>query len=299
MQSLFRSTTLTVPANGTLSGTYSLTNLNVSNGPVNVVFNFSFAGAGGATWSTTMTVPFAGPQPVLSINATSSSGTGACNGVGNAASGQAAFAPGEIISVYGTGLGNFAQAATVTPLPEYMAGFEASVDYVPTPLYYVSPTQVNLQIPYETVVGEPGGSMLEVGNPYTYLNCYFAIASAAPGIFSYADTGTNSSPIGSGSAKAGQEVAIYVTGVGQVNPLPDDGSVPLANSNPAPTLPVSITVGGVAVQQPFAYIGTPNWSVGVLQINFTIPSGVGIGQQPVVVTVGSAQSLPANITISQ
>jgi len=37
----------------------------------------------------------------------------------------------------------------------------------------------------------------------------------------------------------------------------------------------------------------------VLQINFTIPSGVGTGQQPVVVTVGTAASSPANITISQ
>ena len=296
IQSLLGSTT--IPAHGTLSGSYSLANLNLFGGLANVVFNFSFA-EGSATWNTSMTVPFTGPQPQLSINQTSNNGSGACHGVGNAASGQVAFAPGGIISVYGTGLGNFAQAASITPLPEYMAGFEASVDFVPAPLYYVSPTQVNLQVPYETVVGMPGGSVLEVGNPYTYLNCYITIASAAPGIFSYADTSTNSSPIGSGSAKVGQEVAIYVTGVGHLTIDPDDGSTPLNNSNPPPTLPVSVTVGGVTVAKPFAYIGTPNWSVGVLQINFTIPSGVGTGQQPVVVTVGTAASSPANITISQ
>jgi uncharacterized protein (TIGR03437 family) len=36
-----------------------------------------------------------------------------------------------------------------------------------------------------------------------------------------------------------------------------------------------------------------------MQINFRIPDGVAPGPQPVVVTVGSAQSLPSNITIAQ
>jgi uncharacterized protein (TIGR03437 family) len=90
-----------------------------------------------------------------------------------------------------------------------------------------------------------------------------------------------------------------VNGVGHVSVDPDDGSTPLANSNPSPLLPVSITVGGIAVAKPYAYIGIPNWSVGVTQINFTIPGGVGTGPQPVVVTVGGVPSLPANITITQ
>jgi uncharacterized protein (TIGR03437 family) len=35
----------------------------------------------------------------------------------------------------------------------------------------------------------------------------------------------------------------------------------------------------------------------VTQINFTIPANVPVGPQPVVVTVGSASSFPATITI--
>ena len=65
-----------------------------------------------------------------------------------------------------------------------------------------------------------------------------------------------------------------------------------------PVQNVSITLGGVAVPQPFAFAGIPSWSVGVLQINFTIPDGVAPGPQPVVVTVGNAASLPANITVA-
>ena len=41
--------------------------------------------------------------------------------------GQQVFAPGMIMSVYGTAFGTLAQAATTIPLPEYMAGFEAYV----------------------------------------------------------------------------------------------------------------------------------------------------------------------------
>ncbi|MGO9008928.1 MAG: protease pro-enzyme activation domain-containing protein [Bryobacteraceae bacterium] len=281
-------TSTTIPANSSIAATYSLRGLDVSNGPVNVPFAFTFASGA----NTALTVPFAGSQPLLAVG-----------GFSNAASGQVAFAPGMLISVYGSGMGNFMQSATVTPLPEYMAGFEAFINYGPglqyqafPPLLYVSPNQVNLQIPYEV----SGAAELVVGNPFTNTNpLTFTVSSAAPGIFSYHDTSTNSSPIGSGSAKAGQEVAIYVTGVGHVTIDPNDGATPLLNSNPPPLLPVSITVGGVAVAQSFAYIGIPNWSVGVTQINFNIPSGVGTGPQPLVVTVGGVPSLPANITIAQ
>jgi uncharacterized protein (TIGR03437 family) len=93
--------------------------------------------------------------------------------------------------------------------------------------------------------------------------------------------------------------------VGQVNPLPNpgdgippDGYPPDPGTTPVPTLPVAVTVGGVPVTH-FQYKGIPSWSVGVMQLNFTIPNGVPAGQQPVVVTVGDVPSLPANITISQ
>jgi uncharacterized protein (TIGR03437 family) len=287
--------TAAIAARGSISNPlpFSLQGLDVSNGPVNVVFTFSGVDAGGANWSTTLTVPFEGPQPVLAVG-----------GFSNAASGQQLFAPGMLISVYGSGMGNYVEAASVTPLPEYMAGFEAYItdqfgNQTYPPLLYVSPNQVNLQIPYEVPAGP---AQLVVGNPYINTSpINFTVSNAAPGIFSY-PLGPNQSPIGdrtTNTARAGQEVAIYVTGVGHVSIDPNDGATPLLNSNPYPVLPVSITVGGVTVAQPFAFMGIPNWSVGVLQINFTIPSGVGTGQQPVVVTVGGAQSLPANITVTQ
>jgi uncharacterized protein (TIGR03437 family) len=49
-----------------------------------------------------------------------------------------------------------------------------------------------------------------------------------------------------------------------------------------------MTIGGVTAHM--EYVGIPSWSVGTLQINFTVPLNVPLGVEPVVVTVGSASS---------
>jgi len=47
------------------------------------------------------------------------------------------------------------------------------------------------------------------------------------------------------------------------------------------------------------HIGEPSWSVGVLQINFTVPAGAETGKQPVVVSVGGLAGAPAYLTVGQ
>jgi uncharacterized protein (TIGR03437 family) len=66
---------------------------------------------------------------------------------------------------------------------------------------------------------------------------------------------------------------------------------------PVPLLPVSVTIGGVAAH--LDYVGLPSWSVGTLQVNFTVPPNAPLGSQPVVVTVGSAASVAATFTVLQ
>ena len=77
------------------------------------------------------------------------------------------------------------------------------------------------------------------------------------------------------------------------------GSTPAPNTEPKPIQPVSVTVGGIAVTTPFAYLGTPAWAIGITQLNFTVPANVSPGLQKVVVTVGGIQSAAANLTIVQ
>jgi uncharacterized protein (TIGR03437 family) len=261
---------------GSVSFAYQLSNVAV---PKNVVFGFAGVDAHGTTWTRQLSVPFSGPQVHLTVG-----------GISNAASGQQVFAPGMILSVYGTGMGNFAQSAAAIPLPQYLAGFEAYINNVPAPLYYVSPNQVNIQIPYETSTGR---ATLTLGNPYENVNYRFTVTAAGPGIFTFPDGSINPSR----AASTGQIVTLFITGEGQVTPSVSTGNTPQGSRIPQPRLPVTVTVGGIpaTVQS----IGIPNWSVGVTQINFTIPSGLTPGVQPVVVTVGTAASPAAKITVTQ
>jgi len=250
--------------------------------PKTVLFTFTGVDASGANWTSSLSIPFSGPQLQLTIG-----------GVANAASGAQSYAPGMIISVYGTALGAYVQSANYVPLPEFLGGFEATVNGVAAPIYYVSPNQVNLQIPYET---QPGQATLTVGNPYVNFDHKITVAPAAPGIFTFADGTINPFP----RAARNDTITLFITGEGQVSPSLATGTAPNARNTsqlPKPVLPVTVTVGGAVANVTFS--GIPNGLVGVTQVNFTIPTNAATGLQPVVVTVGSASSLPANITITQ
>lgn len=251
--------------------------------PANVVFEFSGMDASGTKWSQQLTIPFESAQIPLSIG-----------GVSNAASGQESFAPGMIVSVYGTALGDFVQSAGALPLPQYLAGFEATVNGVTAPLYYVSPNQVNLQIPYET---QTGNATLVVGNPYVNSNNYtLRMAAAAPGIFM-----TNGAPAAPfSSAAAGQVTTLFITGDGAISPSLGDGAAPaggtLLDQLPKPSLPVTVTVAGEKAT--IQFIGVPVGLVGVTQINYQVPANTPAGVQPVVVSVGGVASPAANLTVT-
>jgi uncharacterized protein (TIGR03437 family) len=272
--------TTSLPADGSVSSTgLGLANLAV---PTNVVFVFTGTDAKGNQWTQTLSVPFDGPQTQLIVG-----------GASNAASGQQSYAPGMLLSVYGTALGDFEQSAGTIPLPQYLAGFEAWVNGVMAPLYYVSPNQVNIQIPYET---QPGPNILIVGNPYVNVNYNLKIVPAAPGIFM--TNGFTAAPFS--SAARGQTVTLFITGDGQVSPALADGATPAPGtpptSLPSPKLPVTLTVGGQTAT--IVLIGIPTGLVGVTQINYTVPENAPLGVQPVVVTVGGVASPAANLTVT-
>jgi uncharacterized protein (TIGR03437 family) len=274
---LFGSASL--PAAGSIAANIGLANLSV---PTNVAFTFNGVDGNGKQWSQQLSVPFQGFQTVLNVA-----------GVSNAATGAQAYAPGMILSVYGAALGTFVESAYTIPLPQYLAGFSATINNVTAPIYYASPTQVNVQIPYET---QPGRATLVIWNPYTSVTYHFQVNASAPGIF----TSTNGMTVPYASAARGTETVIYITGEGAVTPAVATGSTPSPRSaTPTPKLPVIITVGGITVPSAnIEYTGIPNGLVGVTQINFTIPSNVPTGPQPVVVTVGTASSPAAHINVN-
>ena len=70
-----------------------------------------------------------------------------------------------------------------------------------------------------------------------------------------------------------------------------------ATDLPKPTQVTSVTVGGQAAS--IKFIGIPWNLVGVLLINYQVPSGLVAGVQPVIVTIGNVSSPAANLTITK
>jgi uncharacterized protein (TIGR03437 family) len=283
--------TISVFPNGPNTGWLTLSQASGS-GSATVTLQASGAGLQNGIYSAMLVVQAASAAPqffdvpvTFQVGAASGMVIG---GISNGASFKPAFAPGTVMSIFGTDLAP-AEAIGSLPLPLNLAGVSVTVNGIPAPLYYVSPTQLNVQIPYETGAGR---AFLGVNNNVDNIAVTtFDVASSAPGIF---DVFIDTRGAAVHSAQRGAALTLFVTGVGDVLPAVLTGSAPVA-SIPRPRLPVTLTVGGVTA--PVQFVGTPSWSVGVTQVNFTIPQNAPAGLQPVIVTVGSVASAPVNLTV--
>jgi uncharacterized protein (TIGR03437 family) len=217
------------------------------------------------------------------------------SGLANAASFTQAYAPGMVLSVFGSQLAPSMEGASSVPLPVSMAGVSAAVNGVAAPLFYVSQGQLNLQIPYETAVN--GTATLQIDNNGQATSQTFPVAAAAPGIF----TDQTGAIVPNGSAMRGQITTVFVTGAGSTTPSIPTGAAPATGTPianlPQPAQATTVTVANVPASIDF--VGIPPGLVGVTQINFQVPSGAGIGAQSVVVTVGGVSSAPANLSVTQ
>jgi uncharacterized protein (TIGR03437 family) len=213
-------------------------------------------------------------------------------GVGNAASGSQSFAPGQLIAVYGSSLAPAQLIAGIQPLPLTMSGVSATVNGIAAPLWFVSPSQINLQIPYETTAGP---AVLGVNNSGQIASYLFDVAPTAPGIFAF-----NGSLVPFATGAQGQTIVAFITGDGDVTPSLATGATASSSATlaqlPKSRQALSLTVGGEKAAVVFN--GIVPGLIGVTQVNFTIPGDAKTGVQPVVVTVGGVSSAPVNVTVT-
>lgn len=214
----------------------------------------------------------------------------------NAASYQPVFAPGMLAAVYGTALSPTTSTARTIPLPLKMSGVSATVNGIAAPVVGTFPDagQLNIQVPYEA---GSGPALLAVNNNGAISYYTFQIAAAAPGLFGVWDlTGKPAT-----SVQQGQTVLAFITGEGDVTPFLATGATPASTTAvsrlPKARLQLHLTVGGEDAGTPL-FSGIPSGSVGVTQINFTIPPDAPLGQQDVVVTVGGVASNPITLTVT-
>jgi uncharacterized protein (TIGR03437 family) len=247
----------------------------------------------------------------LSPNSTAPTIPLAC--VGNAATQTTGpIAPGEIVTLFGNGLGPVqgvaAQATPKSPYPTQLSGVEVTFDGTPAPLLWVQDSQINLQVPW-SLTNQTTKVCFVSQN--VQANCLtLPVGQAAPGIFTVdgyfalalnADGTVNSA---SNRAKLGSMVSIFATGLGPMDQFLADGS--LAQS-PAPLneLPMvfealcsgAAACGGPTVTYGVAEAGPPLFMVaGVSEIK--VPA-VGFLNLVVLTLPTTASSNAFSVYVSQ
>jgi uncharacterized protein (TIGR03437 family) len=245
----------------------------------------------------------------------SPAGTPVVLSIANGASLQpGAVSPGEIVTIFGNGIGP-ATPANGTPwtptasntVGTTLAGVTVTFNNVPTPLIFVAPGQINAIVPYE-VAGQTNVPVVVSNNGTTSAAFTVPVAAVAPAIFTLSQNGSGQGAIlnqdatvngTNNPAAPGSIISIYATGEGQLVPPGTTGCITGATPPfPKPVAAVSVTIGGQPSPN-ITYAGeAPEEVCGLIQINATLPSSLSPGPQPVVLTIGSSSNTGQTITVA-
>jgi uncharacterized protein (TIGR03437 family) len=222
------------------------------------------------------------------------------------------LAQGDIVAVFGSQFTYDApQGAAKLPLQMTLNGVQVLVNGTAAPIYYVSPGQINFEIPIDASTTNGGGGTVQVvrnGTPGNLV--YVDINARAPRFITFdggygimttpagALTGIPGSPV-----KIGDTIVIYALGLGPTAP-------PVASGTASPSSP-PVTVPGTTqvcfgVETPFhkapcataLFSGLTPGFVGLYQINVTIPAGIPSGNSTVsLLLVDNVESTPVQLAV--
>lgn len=203
-----------------------------------------------------------------------------------------AVAPGELVTLTGSGLGPAqgiqTQASTQSPFPTSVSGTQVTFDGVPAPLLWVHDSQINAVVPWQVTPGATTQICVAAGESKP--SCVsWPVAQTAPGVFTV--DGRNAAALNQdGSvntagnpALPGSIVSVFASGLGSVIPLQVNGGLV---RSPLPSNVSSAGVGAqwlvpvppfglqyVSATLPVAHAGpAPGLFAGISQINFRIPA---------------------------
>jgi uncharacterized protein (TIGR03437 family) len=210
--------------------------------------------------------------------------------------------PGSWVSVYGSNLAS----GTFTwngDFPTSLAGTSVMIDNKPAYLWFVSPTQINLQVPDDpntgmvsVVVTTPSGVAASSTTLSQFSPCFsllgdgkhvaaeIATPNGTGAYGSYDLVGpSNTFSFNTRPVRAGETLILYGVGFGPTIPGVPAGR-PFYSAAPTSS-PVTVNIGGVNATVAFAgAVGA-----GLYQINVTVPV-VPSGDQPVQATVNGIQT---------
>jgi len=206
-----------------------------------------------------------------------------------------AVAPGSIIVIFGQSLAPDQEVGRVNPLSQTIAGVTVTVSDRILPLLYVSPDQINAQIPSDLPAGDYTLQVHSPGQPD--VSATFSVVRNAPGLFTTSINGqtyamayhadgtpvTNDSP-----ATAGETLSLFGTGFGPYNGVLVDGFFP---PDPPPALTDSVTISAGDQNPALVWAGAAPGFSGIALVTFTVPGGMPTGTAvPLTVTINGNTS---------
>lgn len=224
-----------------------------------------------------------GPGPVASVSS---------------ADGSAPLAPEAIASGYGANLATTREQAATIPLPFNLEG--TTVDVIdangvlrPAELFYVSPTQVNYQVPPGVATGTASVTVSVNGNPVAFGTAH--ITAVAPGLFT-----ADSSGKGVAAAAVFTRHGNGSTAIGSTFQCSASGCTAIPIDLGLDTDLVTLELFGTGIRNhsgavtckigsatlPVAYAGPQFTYVGLDQVNVDLPKSLrGAGNVSVALTV--------------
>jgi uncharacterized protein (TIGR03437 family) len=225
-------------------------------------------------------------------------------GIVNAASFQGGpIAPGEMITIFGSGIGPSPLAGyhlTGNRFDSMVAQTRVLFDGVAAPIIYASSGQTAVVVPYE-IAGQAATQVVVEYQGVQSSQVSVQVAAVAPGIFTVLFNGTGQGAVlntdyranaAGNPAARGSVVMVYMTLGGEHG---QDGMI--ATGAVQHPLLVTATVGGQSAQ--VQYAGPSPGSIwGLTQVNLMVPASVTPGNAvPLAITVGGVQSQP-NVTLA-
>ncbi|MFN7921274.1 MAG: CHRD domain-containing protein [Bryobacteraceae bacterium] len=208
-------------------------------------------------------------------------------------------APGELISVYGTGFARMQADLSGwlgARLPTALNGVSVTIAGRAAPLLFVGTDQINAQVPFETGAGEQ--QVIVRQGSASSVAVSLQVSASAPALFMVGNVGAvvkldGSLVTATNQASVGDVLIAFGTGFGQTNPPLETGL--LASTTTISNFgPVVVTLSG----NPSEVLGaaaTPGF-VGLYQIAFRVPAGAN-GNAAMIVRMGNQQSNTVSVLV--
>jgi uncharacterized protein (TIGR03437 family) len=206
-----------------------------------------------------------------------------------------AVAPGSLISIFGGSMATETVAASTNPLPQSLAGVSVLVGERILPLLFVSPEQINAQLPYDLPIGPHELRVIRSGQEP--IKGAFQVVECAPGLFHYradeqnwtlavhesGEAVTRENPV-----RGGQVISFYGTGFGAYRIQPPFGFL----LPPSPAYPsvheVQVLAGDRLLERVFA--GGAAGLAGTDVVRVKLPEDMSAGSVEVRVRIAGQES---------